>query len=178
MVNHVNFFEIMDFLRSRKYPENILKDKGKRANFRKACKHFTLVNGQMFYKHSRLVILSNEEQRSIIKDIHAGLGEDPHSKALAAHRGRDTTYEKIIARFFWRNIKADVDSFIKECDQCQKQGTLKVVSTELHSIPVKSEVMHQIGVDLCNLPEVDGYKHLIVCIDYFSKWSEAKPTKD
>ena len=29
-----------------------------------------------------------------------------------------------------------------------------------------------------NLPEVDGYKHLVVCIDYFSKWSEAKPLKD
>ena len=31
--------------------------------------------------------------------------------------------------------------------------------------------------DLCNLPEVDGFKHLIVCIDYFSKWSEAKAVK-
>ena len=38
--------------------------------------------------------------------------------------------------------------------------------------------MHQIGVDICNLPEVDGFKHLVVCIDYFSKWSEAKPIKD
>ena len=38
--------------------------------------------------------------------------------------------------------------------------------------------MKQIGIDICNLPEVDGYKHLIVCIDYFSKWSEAKPAKD
>ena len=73
MVNHVNFIEVMNFLRYRKYPEQIQKDKGKRANFRKACKHFTL-NGQMFYKHSRLVISSREEQRSIIKDT--GLGED------------------------------------------------------------------------------------------------------
>ena len=36
-------------------------------------------------------------------------------------------------------------------------------------------VMKQIGVDLCSLPEVDGFRHLVVCIDYFSKWSEAKP---
>ena len=34
------------------------------------------------------------------------------------------------------------------------------------------------GVDICNLPETDGYCHVIVLIDYFSKWSEAKPTKD
>ena len=38
--------------------------------------------------------------------------------------------------------------------------------------------MKQIGIDLCNLPEVDGFKRLIVCIDYFSKWSEAKAVKD
>ena len=38
--------------------------------------------------------------------------------------------------------------------------------------------MKQIGIDICNLPEVDGCRHLIVCIDYFSKWSEAKATKD
>ena len=38
--------------------------------------------------------------------------------------------------------------------------------------------MQQVGVNLCNLLEVNGYKHLIVLIDYFSKWSEAKPVKD
>ena len=34
--------------------------------------------------------------------------------------------------------------------------------------------MQQIEIDVCNLPEVDGFKHLDVCIDYFTKWSEAK----
>ena len=38
--------------------------------------------------------------------------------------------------------------------------------------------MTQVGVGLCNLPEVGGFKHLIVLIDYFSKWSEVKPVKD
>ena len=38
--------------------------------------------------------------------------------------------------------------------------------------------MKQIGIDLCTLPEVDGFKHLIVCINYFSKWSETKAVKD
>ena len=41
-----------------------------------------------------------------------------------------------------------------------------------------SSVMKQVGVDICNLPEVNGYHHVIVLIDYFSKWSKAKPTKD
>ena len=41
---------------------------------------------------------------------------------------------------------------------CQQQGssTLKR-KTELHSIPVPAAVMNQFGVDICNLPEVDGF---------------------
>ena len=54
----------------------------------------------------------------------------------------------------------------------------KKISPELKSIPVPNEAMKQIGIDLCSLSEVDELKHLIVCIDYFSKWSEAKAVKD
>ena len=51
-------------------------------------------------------------------------------------------------------------------------------SQELERITVPNEVMRQIGVDICNLLEVDGFNHLVVCIDYLMKWSEAKPFKD
>lgn len=39
-----------------------------------------------------------------------------------------------------------------------------------------NEVMQQI--DLCNVPEVGGFKQLAACIDNFSKWSEAKTVID
>ena len=89
------------------------------------------------YKETRLVISSKERQQ-IIKDVHVGLGEDPKAKAMASHRGRDATAEKISKRFFWHNIKSDVEQFIKKCYQCKKHGKLKKVSPELHSIPVKN----------------------------------------
>ena len=53
-----------------------------------------------------------------------------------------------------------------------------VIKSKLHSIPVPSNVMKQVGVNLCGLPEVDEYCYLIISIDYFSKWLEAKPTTD
>ena len=31
---------------------------------------------------------------------------------------------------------------------------------------------------ISNLPEWNGFKHLVVCIDYFSKWTEAKALRD
>ena len=45
-----------EFLRRRIYPMNISKDKGKRANFRRTCRNFSLKNGELFYKDSRKVI--------------------------------------------------------------------------------------------------------------------------
>ena len=37
--------------------------------------------------------------------------------------------------------------------------------------------MKQTGVNIYNLPGVNGYKDLVVCIDYFSKRSEANRLK-
>ena len=62
---------------------------------------------------------------------------------------------------------------------CQKKGSLTFkIATQLHSIPVPIAVMNQIDVDICNLPNVNGYCCLIVCIDYFSEQFEAKPVKE
>ena len=38
--------------------------------------------------------------------------------------------------------------------------------------------MQQIGIDISSLPEVNGFRYIVLCIDYFTKWSEAKPLKD
>ena len=51
----------------------------------------------------------------------------------------------------------------------------KDINNKLYRIPAPKEVMAQIGVVICNLPEVDRFKHIVVAIDYLSKWSEAKP---
>ena len=154
-------------------------DKGKKRNLRRTSKNFTFVGENLMYKGTRLVIKSSQEKQQIIKDIHEGIGDHSKAKAMASHRGRDTTYQKISERFFWHDIFDDVSAFVKHCESCQKQGKMeKSISPELQSVPVPPEVMKQIGIDLCNLPIVDEFKHLVVCIDYFSKWSEAKAVKD
>ena len=69
--------------------------------------------------------------------------------------------------------------YIKDCDNCQKHLSMpKKVKKELKNIAIPSEVIKQIGADICRLPSVDEFEYLIVCIDYFSKWSEAKPVHD
>ena len=145
MATRVDLKAVEEFLRNKTYPKSILKDKGKKSNFRKACK----------------------------------IGDNSKAKPLVVHRGRECTYQKISERFFWHGMIEDIKEYIKICKSCQQQGKIfKKVSLELKSISVLNEVMKRIDIDLCTLPEVDGFKHLIVCIDYFSKWSEPKAVKD
>ena len=56
-------------------------------------------------------------------------------------------------------------------------GKIWKVWSEPHSIPIKTQVMQQIGIDICNLPEVDSFKHLVVCIEYFSNGRRRQPWK-
>ena len=131
------------------------------------------------YKENRLVITNKNERINIIHDIHQGLSENAKAQAMRSHFGRTPTIDKISARFYWYTIVKDVADYNKSCDACQKQLEIKKdISSELHCIPVPSEVMNQAGVYLFTLPEVDGFIYLVVLIDYFSKWSEAKAIKD
>ena len=77
-----------------------------------------------------------------------------------------------------RDLK-DVTDYIQKCDCCQRQSSLPPnIKNEMHSVPVSPQVKKQVGLDLCSLPEVDSYYHLIVWNDYSIKWLEVNPTRE
>ena len=59
------------------------------------------------------------------------------AKAIALHSGKNSVVQNVSNKFLWHKIKGSVEEFLKKPDQCQKQGKIKTVSTELHTIPVK-----------------------------------------
>ena len=90
MATHVDLKAVEKFLRNKTY-----KDKGKKSNFRKACTNFSIVNGDLMYKEKRRVVFERERRTAIIHDVHEGIGDNSMAKTLAAHRGRESTYQKI-----------------------------------------------------------------------------------
>jgi len=127
-----------------------------------------------------LVIRDRDEQRRIIKSIHMGSGDSDTARWLGSHISIDRTRAKILERFYWKNVGRDVREFILACGRGQKVNPVRKVDVgELHPVPVPSKVMVQIGVDITNLPKTeDGYCCIVVAMDYFSKWPEARPLKD
>ena len=124
MARNVDLKAVEEFLRNKTYPKGILKDKGKKYNFRKACKNFSIVNGDLMYKEKRRVEFEVERRTAIIHDVHKGIGDNSMAKALASHRGPESTYQKISERFFWHGMIEDIKKYIKICKSCQQQGKI------------------------------------------------------
>ena len=73
----------------------------------------------------------------------------------------------------------DVADYIQKCDRCQRQSSLPPsIKNGMHNVPVSPHLKKHVGLDLCFLPEVDSYRHLIVCNGYFTKWLEANPFRE
>ena len=74
------------------------------------------------YKEKRRVVFEVERRTAIIHNLHEGIGDNSMAKALSAHRGRESTYQKISERFFWHGVIEDIKEYIKICKNCQQQG--------------------------------------------------------
>ena len=81
---------------------------------------------------------------------------------LVTHLGRTPAYKKIAPRFFCYGIYNDVADYIQNFDRCQRQSSLPPnVKNEMHSVSVSPHVKKQVVLDLCSIPEVDSYHHLL-----------------
>ncbi|XP_076037509.1 zinc finger and BTB domain-containing protein 11-like isoform X2 [Oratosquilla oratoria] len=160
---HTEMDEVEEFLRSKKYPVHVGNNKGKKANFRRKCQAFTIQDDCLKYVHKPnrkditevrflRVIKDRQYQLDIVLASHRGSGYSDESVALGGHVGREKVVDRIMQRYWWRKIVSDVNETIKTCLRCQKSSTVfKKVDSKLHSIPIKPQIMHQIGIDLCSL---------------------------
>ena len=121
MATHVDFKAVEEFLRNKTYLKGVLKGKGKKSNFRKVWKDFSIVNGDLMYKEKRRVVFEVQRRTTTIYDVHKGIGTNSMTKALAAHRGCESTYQKISERFFWHGMIEDIKEYIKICKSCRQQ---------------------------------------------------------
>ena len=87
------------------------------------------------YKEKRRVMFEGE---SIIHYVHERIGDNSWAKALAAHRSRESLYQKISERFVWHGMIEDINEYINICKSCLQQGKIfKKISPELKSIPYR-----------------------------------------
>nr|GEV88279.1 reverse transcriptase domain-containing protein [Tanacetum cinerariifolium] len=105
-----------------------------------------------------------------------------HNRPTRGHHGLNYIAKKVFdSVFYWPTIYRDAHDLVNSCDACQCQGKiLQHVEMPQNSIQV-CEIFDVWGIDFMGpFLSSRGNKYILVVIDYFSKWAEAKalPTND
>src|SRR6266498_2430733 len=97
-----------------------------------------------------------------------------HEHPLSGHFRLEATLTKLKERYYWLKMKNDIKSYIQTCDQYQRREKI-TDENELHSIRIK-EPFYQWRIDIVGpLTETSRVnKYIVVDIDYFTKYHEAR----
>ncbi|XP_062151978.1 uncharacterized protein LOC133860372 [Alnus glutinosa] len=129
--------------------------------------------GEVLYKRGYseplLKCLPKTEADYVLKEIHEGVYGN-HSG------GRMLAQKTVRAGYYWPTISKDSALLVKHCDKCQRFSRIMKTSPEKLTPLTSPWPFVKWGVDIVGpMPVGKGSrKFLVVAVDYFTKWAEAK----
>jgi len=99
-----------------------------------------------------------------------------HNGICGIHFGHKTLATRVVrAGYYWLTVRQDCAEYVKKCKGCQENGPL-IPPTNLQTISAPWPFAKW-GMDILGPfpPETGQRRFLIVAVDYFTKWIEAKP---
>ncbi|GJS61553.1 reverse transcriptase domain-containing protein [Tanacetum coccineum] len=153
--------------------ETLLAEKEKARAIRRKSGRYAVING-VLYKKSYfgpwLRRVGPLQADYVLREIHEG------SCGMHA-RTRSVVANAIWTGYYWPTMHADARKLIKECQDCQVH-LLVPRNLQQKLTPIMSPwPFYKWGIDIAG-PFLEGpikVKFLIVAMDYFTKWIEAKP---
>jgi hypothetical protein len=102
-----------------------------------------------------------------------------HGSAYGGHHAGDRTAQKVLqSGFYWPTLFKDARRYVLSCDECQRVGNISRRNEMPMSYILVIEPFDYWGFDFMGpFPPSKGYTHILVVVDYVTKWVEAIPTK-
>lgn len=95
-----------------------------------------------------------------------------------AHLQKEQLWFKLSSKFYWRQMKVDIEEFCKSCDICQKTKTpnFKKYGLLIPS-PIPTRPYESVSMDLIvDLPWSESFNTIFVIVDRLSKHAQFIPT--
>jgi hypothetical protein len=136
------------------------------------------IHGKLLYRKNLsqgrkfLLCVPSILRRKIIEFCH----DDPSS----SHMGIDKTIARVSERYWWPKFPASVRKYVS-CNYCQFHKCIPGFPPgQLQPIPPPDRPFHTTGMDHLGPFKAtsDGKKHILMAIDYLTKYVEAVAVKD
>ncbi|KAL0148421.1 hypothetical protein M9458_056231 [Cirrhinus mrigala] len=139
--------------------------------------HFIVRNGLLYCVAQRrgeekeLLVVPRNKTETVL--------ELAHSHPMAGHLGAANTAQRIRDRFHWPGLDADVRAFCQACPTCQITAPRTPPPSPLILLPIIEVPFERIGLDLVGpLPKsARGHEHILVIVDYATRYPEAVPLR-
>nr|XP_021325913.1 uncharacterized protein LOC110438340 [Danio rerio] len=139
--------------------------------------YFAVQNGLLYWVAQRrgeeklLLVVPRSKTEAIL--------ELAHSHPMAGHLGVANTVQRIRDRFHWPGLEADVKRFCQACPTCQRTSPRTPPPSPLIPLPIIEVPFERIGMDLVGpLPKsARGHEHILVIVDYATRYPEAVPLR-
>nr|GEZ31218.1 reverse transcriptase domain-containing protein [Tanacetum cinerariifolium] len=99
-----------------------------------------------------------------------------HNEPTRGHHGANFTPKKVFdSGFYWPTIYQDAHDLVTRCDAFQRQGKISQPDEMPQNAIQVCEIFDVWGINFIRpFPSSRGNKYILVAVDYFSKWIEAK----
>ncbi|GJT68359.1 reverse transcriptase domain-containing protein [Tanacetum coccineum] len=148
-------------------------DKNEARSLRAKISQYVIESGVLFKKGYLVPMLrcvGPLQANYVIREIHMG--------SCGMHIGPRAVVRKAMRQgYYWPTMHADAKKEVDKCDSCQIHSPIpRLPKTHMTSI-MAPWPFYQWGMDILGplAPARGGAKFVIVAIDYFTKWIEAKP---
>lgn len=135
---------------------------------------------ETFNNHGvKIAICTNEISIPPISDRLRILREY-HDSAAGGHKGITKTYWRIKYRYYWPNMKADIQAYVQGCRDCQKKKLVRVKTRQpMILTDTPAVAFEKISMDIMGpLPETrSGNVYILTIQDLLSKYSLAIPLR-
>jgi hypothetical protein len=147
-------------------------DEASAAKMAARARSYATVGGQLYKKgvvQPLLKCISQDEAKELLLKIHLG--------SCGSHIGPRALSAKAIRQgFYWPTHVRDAEKITKTCEACQNFSPLQArPSVEIQLIP-PTWPLQRWGMDLVGPlpPSQGGNKFVVVAVEYFTRWIEAK----